>query len=255
MEGVKVKGSVNGYNNAYLVERNKDQKEQEWTAITDKNGIFTVHGIKGISLDIKSLEKDGYWSPSREEYFELSEMRFGKEHLHKPQLDKPVVSQMWKKRLEANYANLVERRMEINLGADGGELRFDLISGKQIEDKNVPANLVITFLSPSIRQKRRDWAMELSVPDGGIMSTEELYPYMAPNDGYKSSVFVKTGKGDDKWRSTNYRFYIKGNNGKFYAVIELKIRFFENDGVRVGIYSRCNADGSTDLVPKPPKGF
>ena len=98
------------------------------------------------------------------------------------------------------------------------------------------------------------WSVDLSVPDGGLVETEDPYPYIAPKDGYKSSILFETKSSDAKWsRSLNYkRFYVRSRNGQFHAIIDLTLYVYNDGRVLVEINSLSNANGSTDLMPEFP---
>ncbi len=56
LESVQVSGFVRAYDTTYigdLTSVKTDQKDQEWTVLTDKKGRFAVRGLRGLSLHIR----------------------------------------------------------------------------------------------------------------------------------------------------------------------------------------------------------
>jgi hypothetical protein len=62
--GAKVTGWVKSFNPQYILHFDKgseDTRNIGWAVTTDTNGLFTVRGMRGLTLEISRIEKEGYF--------------------------------------------------------------------------------------------------------------------------------------------------------------------------------------------------
>ena len=254
IEGVRVSGFVLSFDNAYLenlIPGTSDQKVNEWSIITGKNGGFTVRGLRGLSLHIKKLEKDGYVAPVYGEYFRISGKHFRKD-LYNPEADQPVVFKMWPKDIAEHSAELIQKEIRMSCLTDGREYRIDLANGSFVTNTEDIFDVSVKITSASHNsdvEPKYDWSFSLSTPDGGLISTDDLHPYEAPEGGYMSPFVSKHSSADKVWsRSEHRRFYVRSRGGTLYAIIDLTIYAYRDGKSLVRIDSVANVRGSRNLM-------
>lgn len=256
LEGVKVAGFVRSYDNAYLenfAPGASDQKDHDWTAVTDKNGRFAVSGLSGISLHIRRLEKEGYVAPAYDsELFLISEKHYGN-RVHKAQEDKPVVFKMWAKGDAALVADLVRKEIKMYGPADGTEYRVDLAKGIRVENDAGPFDISIKVQSTSYgvtnAGHKYDWSFSLSAVDGGLVATDDPHPFEAPEGGYVSPVTAEYPSANKAWRGSEERkCYVRSRRGALYAMIDVTVYAYRDGKALVRINSVVNTNGSRNLM-------
>ena len=266
VEGVRVSGDGNENVRAILLDlqsSKSDQKKMAWTATTDKNGNFAVQGLRGVSLHTTAFVKEGCWAPPYEEYYRFSERQFPG-RIYKADADKPIVFRIWpqqpsvqKKGMKAagrsSGVSLIKNRIKINGQGDGSQYHVDLVNGSFSLESASTGDLIVSVSSspsPVDRKAHYAWSFSLSIPDGGIIETEETYPYLAPPDGYKSGVTCEMLATNAQWNiSMVKKFYVQSRSGSVYALIEVTVYAYDDGRSVVLINSIGNDSGSTDLMP------
>lgn len=255
LRDVRVFGFVRSFDTAYLEKLapgTGEQIEYEWTVMTDKNGVFAVRGFRGLSLHIRKFERDGYAAPSyKDELFLISEKHYGKE-AHKAIQDQPVVFKMWTKDKTDHAEDLIRREIKISGPADGREYRVDLTSGSCVTNTGNIYDVSIKVVSASLNANpdtKYDWSFSLSMPDGGLVFTDDPHPFEAPEGGYISLVISEHSSADKIWsRSEKRRYYIRSRGGALYAMIDVTVYAYRDGKSLVRIDSVANANGSRNLM-------
>jgi len=255
LEGVRVTGCVRSYDNSYLetvAPGASDQKDHDWTAMTDKKGRYAVSGLSGISLHIRRLEKEGYMAPAYDsEVFLLSEKLY-RNLVYKAQEDQPVVFKMWAKDKADHAADLIRKEIKMSGPADGREYRVDLASGSCVTNTEDVFDVSVKITSASYNADagpKYDWSFSLSTPDGGLISTDDPHPFEAPEGGYASPVVCEHSSVDKMWsRSEQRRYYLRSRGGALYAMIDVTVYAYRDGKSLVRIDSVANAKGSRNLM-------
>lgn len=81
------------------------------------------------------------------------------------------------------------------------------------------------------RDESGSWSLRLSIPDGGLIETENLYMNLAPVSGYQQSFAYG---GTDKDHMIPKKFYIH-SRGKLYGRLNVEIRPVMKIGSGLGI--------------------
>ena len=91
-----------------------------------------------------------------------------------------------------------------------------------------------------------DWKVILNVPDGGLLEFNDEFPFLAPENGYTSSIEINMPASlGDKWRMViEKQFYIVFGVPKKYARIKFEINV---KGQNYFIDYYTNPDGSRNL--------
>jgi hypothetical protein len=92
---------------------------------------------------------------------------------------------------------------------------------------------------------RITWQCQVSVPNGGLITTDEEFPFQAPSDGYQAS---------DTWNITvtnwtdevDQQYYVKLANGDFGRI---NLRIIGNARPYFRMESFVNPTGSPNLEP------
>jgi len=250
--GVRVTGFVRSYDDAYLEKfaaGASDQKEHEWAELTDDNGNFAVHGVRGVSLHIRQFDKHGYVAPVHDEYFRISEKHF-RSGVHKALPDQPVVFKMWAR--DAAGVAPFRRDITIDGRADGTEYRVNLETGARVDRDSEAFDVGIKIdaaTNDAGRDGRYDWSYSLSSADGGFAATDDPYPFQAPEDGYASPFIAEYRRANSAWsRSAKRRFYVRSRGGALYAAIDVTVYVYRNGKALVRIGSVANSGGSRNLM-------
>jgi hypothetical protein len=216
-----------------------DKKDTTMLDLTsDASGLFVTTGQTGSLLDIKAMEKEGYEISGRTHTIFYYGRHYGDGH--HPDSTKPVVFQMWKKGVpEALIQNLVQFKP-----LEKSNYSIDLISGKVSNHTNQNADLWINVSSDG-KGARGNSTLCLTVPSGGLIETSNTYLYLAPENGYQTTI---------EWKFHSHvtkKVYLTSRNGKIYCAMEIEAA---NDGEWwVVLENRVNPKGSRNLEDDPKK--
>ena len=208
---------------------------------TDAEGLFSLHDARGPSLSV-SVSKNGYY-PQRggAKYGPSESPQFSAD----PQ--NPVIFFLRKKGTPAE--SLVTLNHSYRIPRDGTPVSIDLVSGANTTGEN--GNLVVRCWTKDQGKKsgeKYDWRSVVSVPGGGIVLTDEEFPFSAPESGYKPSIEINMPEDKAHWQSEgNLKFYYRLADGRFgrmtFSMIAGGQHFCLIDSV-------LNPSGSRNLEPK-----
>jgi hypothetical protein len=170
---------------------------------SDERGEFGLTGVRGKSLGVE-VSKTGYYrsvqkSRSSFEYANPFEPNF-----HQPDRANPVVFHL---RRKGKAEPLVHHYVKLPLNRDGDAVRLDLQTGRpsatgQLELRAWKQN------GPDATTRRFDWWLTLHIPGGGLLETEEEFPFRAPEDGYVEALKHKfVASEEEGWQSGIKRQY------------------------------------------------
>ena len=199
----------------HWVEAPNEAGNRTATTESDVNGLFALHSQRGLSLGV-SVGKEGYYSSRKDNgtfsYGRLNESLFqpSAESCHFPlaeertRLTAGACRRDWSSHHEGFFARSLDGKpTEVSL-RDGrsvpvgqGDLRVEFQAGAALD--NFPSRIT--------------WQCRVTVPDGGLVQTDEEYPFLAPESGYS---------GSDEWSigATNWTeqvqkvYYVKLRDGK-----------------------------------------
>lgn len=193
----------------------------EQRAVSGSDGSFSIREIQGKTLFVY-VEKDGYYTPRAEfgrifEYAETSDP-----HFHRPDSSQPVVFYLRKRGMGEE---LVTGQKLFGVKADGTPCYLNLRAGTKSLSNTAEWDVAVRIVRSNGDNGRKfDWSVEFQVPQGGIIETEEEFPFLAPETGYKESWEMVQRVDDPDWRSQiKKKFFIKSRNGQLYSRIEVTI--------------------------------
>lgn len=227
------------------------QKVHKGEVTTDVAGLFAVSGIRGHTLTIESLVKQGYHHISRraqvyDYYGNSSTGRFT------PQPSNPVVFVMMSKTAAEHLVSYGGNfGKTIRLPGDGQPMRWSLWKGAY----DPGGELQISFKRDPVILERIgapiSWSAQIRIVGGGIVQALPDEPfYRAPEEGYVSELDYP--KVEQKRGVPARSFYIKTAEGK-YGRIELHL-YADDEGAtaRCLIKVTLNSSGSRVLEPITP---
>jgi hypothetical protein len=215
-----------------------DQETRSGQAVTDRNGLFSVLGLKGHALGILAIKHPDYQfrgkgAVSFDFYGSTASGKFVSDQL------KPVVfTVVEKQRLEP----LIHMKGNLRVQVNGPPERWSLWQGES--DPN--GELLVTFRrEPAVLQRpgqAATWSADLQIVGGGIIEAswdEDIR--QAPEAGYLDSLPYPDR---EQKQGVPYRsFYVKTADGRFGRLqIELDAR---GEGASAPCYI------ASDMNPRP----
>jgi hypothetical protein len=246
VQNAVLSGSVSSYNDSLLPTQETVQ-ETKFEIRSDAGGQFELSGIRGWSLRIDKLEKDGYfWQhpgfgsfgvgggiPSRGPTYSTP--------------TQPFPMYVWKKGLTEP---IIKHALQIRPFKQDA-LAVNLVTGQRVST-NEFSDLVFRFprVDDPARAARAHRMMIVEIPDGGILETTDAHPYAAKPGDYPPNwhwlfLAADTPPGKEDWTRN---FYVRARRGRVYA--GLKITF---DLPTLTIEAIANPAGSPILEPDPLK--
>lgn len=224
----------------------------QYHAVSDKNGLFRIENIKGISLSVR-VKKEGYYSPR--------ETSGGSYDYHQPQYSKlPIPTKkspavfILKKKGEAEP--LVKYTKGSKIPASGAPVGFDLKRGTVVP--LAKADLVVSGYpnhKPTYQGKKDypypwgyEWGYQLKVAGGGLIEKEGgKYAFVAPENGYQETFAfdMPRPKEDQEWKSSDEKkFYIRLADGTY---AEINFRYIPGGDRFMVVNGLYNPSGSRNL--------
>lgn len=230
-----------------------DAKEVELT--TDAEGRFKLDDLKGRSVRFW-VSKEGYIGADGPVgyFYDPSEGSA----VHHPDPARPEVFPLWKKGAGVELLSFDVRLFIENTDPN----RIYTVS--LLEDRIMPGvsgegDMVVEAyneggglneLTGRRLRKEYDWEVKLLLPgDGGILKTDDPYPYRAPEAGYQAQLVFRSNKADKDWTSIKRgNYYFRDSQGRYGRLhLEVKARAYEII-VRFEEVA-VNPDGSRNLQP------
>ncbi len=211
--------------------------EVPFERITGPDGRFEINGLKGDSLDLASIQKDGY-------EVEPTKRGFGPSS---GSLEQPVVFKMWSTNV---HEQLITGGKSFHIEPDGRPYVIDLAKGTIAESGDGDLKVWVKRPEQITYGKRYDWSCEMDVLNGGLLAAADSSMYLAPADGYTPSFQFEQKVGSGWGDSTGEkRFYVRLNNGQVYGRITVELFAYYNDQIpgMVRLSYAINPSGSAIL--------
>jgi len=213
---------------------------------SDAEGLFSLHGQRGPNLGIV-VSKEGYYPTSGGARYGP----FGNPDSH-PDPRTPVIFQLHKKgKGELLITTGFPPGVQIaQLHHDGTPVELDLLKGAQVSVGSGQLKLEFWRDISNKNANTFDWKLQLSVPGGGLIETDEEFAFEAPENGYQPSVVIDMPATNQTWIGTvRNKYYIQLPDGK-YGRIDFYI--LTDNGVFT-VQSAINPSGSRNLEPMETK--
>lgn len=209
--------------------------------LSDSQGLFSLHGAKGPSLSM-TLSKDGYYSSHH------GRMGFnyalGPDPIS-PDPQNPIVFILQKKGSGEQLNSLTRNYL---VSPAGIPLSVDLVSGAT--NASLGGDFIVRCWTQNQGKRsneKYDWHCVISIPGGGLVSTTEEFPFLAPEGGYQPSIDINMPADTKGWQSqADLKFYFHLANGHYgrmtFSMVAGGQHFCMIDSV-------LNPRGSRDLEP------
>ncbi len=223
-----------------FVASSEASRNEDRIVLTDAQGIFQFTSVGGWRFGV-GVKMPGYvWSGHGElsENVQSTPERRDVFIMYKLQGAEPMTHQ-----------NFI-----IMLPGDGTQINVNLQTGKAV---TTGGDMTITFARNPVQIVRGtpfEWALTMDVPSGGLLEMHDLYPYVAPEIGYKQAVIITTGPTPKNYVNTaNQTYYFKSADGKFGRVTIGLHADFQPPPTLLGIEVYFNPSGSRNLEWDPAK--
>jgi hypothetical protein len=183
----------------------------EADALSDGDGLFSLTGQHGKGLGVR-VEKDGYYTVDGG----LGDLNFeyanpSSPYWYEPDSNSPVIFHLHKK---GEGTTLVSKIVEIPNHNHYAQAQINLMTGFIRPD----GNLTITYDTSKFLPGAQPfpWTFTLSMSEGGLIETNDQFPFEAPTSGYIPSITIsednlERGIWQGGVRKTYY-FYLPGTN-------------------------------------------
>jgi hypothetical protein len=227
------------------IETPSEAGEKSATTESDAEGRFSLQGKRGASLTV-TVNKAGYYALHGQKTFHYAVLGN-----FVPSFLNPVVFKLRKKRHAEPLIHIggigLHAKRDYLLSAEGKPTCVSLLTGQLMPSEQ--GDLEVAFQAgPPVETypSRITWKCQVTVPSGGLIQTDEEFPFFAPEGGYRTSEAWNITTTN--WTDTvNQQYYVKLRNGN-YGRINLRV---------IGVPSRAyfrmesyvNPSGSRNLEP------
>ena len=213
---------------------------------SDSEGLFSLQKAKGPDLTVL-VSKNGYYtSRLTPDSFRYS---LGNEKFHANPLN-PVIFHLRKK---GKGESLIENNFPPGIGQiwqlhhDGTPIELDLLNGSQTVKGSGQLKLEFWRDISDMKKQPFDWKLQLSMPGGSLVPTDEEFAFQAPESGYQPSVVIDMPATNQPWMGeVRSKYYIQLSDGKYGRV---DFYLLPRNGVFT-IHSVINPAGLRNLEPK-----
>jgi hypothetical protein len=222
----------------------EEAEDKEYDTKTDAQGRFKFLDLHGKEFGV-SLEKEGY-EFNHEIWFADNAKRPDN---YLPDPKNPFIFKMWKLR---GGEPMSETTIYSDVHWTNNFKRFNLYSDTMEKaGTNINDELMIKAIRGSSFTNRGvqyfAWTVTFEITNGGLFATNDPYPYVAPIEGYQSSVtldgptnLVELGRG------LHQGFYFKSRGGQIYGRMFIQMMPGRNyASIRLQTYA--NVTGSRNL--------
>lgn len=202
---------------------------------TDKNGIFEVKDVKGGSLNLREIKKDGYEIVIRPQsnlfhsFKEYPDSLVWDDYTVK----KPYIYKAWKYSDKFDRKDLKKGDVDVYCKSGGDECTANLFGGPtQNSKKNYnKSQFMIQFFKDDGADRRNPgkWKLVITALGGGVLKAEGQYTSEAPKEGYLDSITYSNDDfvdGHNSGRINSFYIALKEN---IYARFSFRIEPYLQD--------------------------
>jgi hypothetical protein len=222
--------------------------DEQFTAVTnsDASGLFSLQGKTGHILGV-SIHKEGYYNSHKDKSdFQYS---IGPD-IYTPEEWNPVVFHLQKK---GQGESLIEKDFPPGIGQiwqlhhDGTQIELDLLNGSQNVAGGGQLKLKYWRDISDLKKQPFDWKLQVSIPSGGLIGTDEEFAFQAPESEYLPSIIIDMPATNQVWLTElRTKYYIQQQNGDYGR---FDFYLLPRNGVFT-VHSVINPTGSRNLEPK-----
>lgn len=234
-----------------------------YRAQTDDEGKFSVH-MKGGSLIITEISHPNikFLFPNHLQslgaggltLWNHQRMKGGNEPLWSdyPE-DNPYIFQAWRIDSDELVTNLKSDYDILRADCEGNIYTLDLLADARSKERKFQGvgdgQLRVRFFCEEAQAtKTADWTLEIEAIDGGLLETDDIYMFKAPEVGYISSYRWTFHKDHPNYPGIlSQKFYFYSNHGKEYGSLVLSFRVFQGGPILNAKYN-INPNGGRSLL-------
>jgi hypothetical protein len=129
---------------------------------------------------------------------------------------------------------------------DGTPVELNLLNGTQVPAGSGQLKLELWRDISDMKKQPFDWKLQLSMPSGGLVPTDEEFAFQAPESGYQPSIVIDMPATNQDWLGeVRSKYYVQLPDGK-YGRIDFYL--LPRNGVFT-VSSSINPTGSRNLEP------
>jgi len=225
------------------VETPTEEGNRRTNTESDLEGLFSLHGQLGLNLGV-SVSKVGYYNSRRDnDSFNYGALR-GESFSPDPR--NPVIFHLRKKGIGEN---LIGVKQNYRVARDGTPLGINLTTGKTTTGGS--GDFVVRCWTDDQGKRsgpKYDWRCLVTIPGGGMVPTDEEFPFVAPEDGYTLTNEIAMPTGRTNWTSqVDLKLYFRLADGRYGR---MKFSMIAGGQHFCMIDSVLNPSGSRNLEPQ-----
>lgn len=228
-----------------------EMKRDKVTLETDENGQFTLKNVKGHSVTVLSVEKNGYELSQKSNWFFAYS---SSSEIFHPDSSNPVILTMWKR---SGVEPLIIGKKFYGIIPDGRVYTIDFLQQKKIEGADAPGDIRVQITRPfdAIPRLKYDWSFSIEAINGGLIPTDDEFLYRAPDEGYQPKYEFTMSTNSLSWSEENKRkqFYLRSRDGEVYGALIIDVLSHYNDKSIFNVRYFINPAGSRNLELKSQK--
>ncbi len=123
----------------------------------------------------------------------------------------------------------------VRISCKGAPEKIDITTGTLSSTGQIEIRAIRTNLTQDIDgRKKYDWSFSVSVPSGGVILTQDVQPFLAPEEGYTPEVTSLMNKDNPAWiRNKEFWCYIKEENPLRYTRAKFDVATSPGNGNRI----------------------
>ena len=213
----------------------------ETQTTSDADGLFSLRNTTGKNL-IVTVSKQGYYAYQP---FGAAFNYAGANQNFVPDSLNPVVFWLRKKGLGEN---LITIKRNYKIPRDGTPVGIDLVTGTATPGWS--ANCVVQCWTDDLGKplgQKYNWHCLITIPGGGLVLSDEAFPFLAPESGYISTNQIAMPADQPGWKSdVDVKFYYQLSDGRYGR---MKFSMIAGGDNFCMIDSVLNPSGSRNLEP------
>jgi hypothetical protein len=219
-----------------------EEGEQRTNTQTDAEGLFSLQGKYGPSLEVW-VSKQGYYSSHNGQWgfsYAHSNEKYAPDSLN------PVIFLLHKKGQGTELItsdNGMRPNVAIRIPKDNTSMRMDFFQ----KQASATGQLEISQSKPPW-QGATNWSFRLSIPDGGLVENQDEFQFEAPEVGYQPTVEYDFTKSETNWTTqVTKQFYIAFGQPRKYGWLRFESNLAQET---VFVTYAINPTGSQNLEPQ-----
>jgi len=195
----------------YWFEQPTENGNKSFTTQSDAEGLFLLKGARGPTLAV-SVSKEGYYSSKEREHPVFRYGSFAGDDFS-PDPRNPVVFHLKKK---GTSESLVKWKRNYRISRDGTPFQINLSTGEPAKAGMGDFTIQCPTENPKEGEQRYNWHCRLAILNGGMVRTDEEFPFSAPETGYTPTIDIDMPADAKEWSDeARFKFYYHLADGRY----------------------------------------